>query len=57
MILILHNNELQKSLFTLKYYEFVLKISEKHTKRVVTSFSYMSLNSNFYILYKMMTDF
>ena len=37
-------NALEKSLFTVKYYEFVLKISKKYTKRVVSSVSKISLN-------------
>ena len=42
-------NALEKPLLTIKYYEFVLKVSEKYIKRVVTSVSKISLNLDFNI--------
>ena len=50
-------NALQKPLFTIKYDKFILKIIEKTYKSVVASVSYISLNLNFHIPYKMLIDF
>ena len=49
-------NALEKPLFTVKYYEFALKISEKHTKELF-SVSYIPLNLNFHSPYNMLIDF
>ena len=50
-------NALQKPLFTIKYDKFILKIIEKTYKSVAASVSYISLNLNFHIPYKMLNDF